>query len=137
MRAICQSEYPSPDQVQEDLTESMWEALAVAAAEYFITAPTNREDDLALVRLGLLLPSGRPTAAGYALLLRWQRTHRKPQFQMRAERSHVPSTSKLACDRPPSIIGSPWVGIACRKPNELWRRVEVDKRPAPLLPYNR
>lgn len=80
MRAIYQSEHPSPDQVQEALTESMWEALAVAAAENIITAPTNREDDAALVRLGLLLPSGRPTAAGYALLLRWHRTHRKPRF---------------------------------------------------------
>jgi len=71
-------EHPSAADFYEALNKPLWEALAVAAAEDVLTAPPSRESVARLVAMGLLHHgSGRPTAAGYALLLRWHREHRR------------------------------------------------------------
>jgi hypothetical protein len=71
-------EHPSAADFYEALNGPLWEALAVAAAEGVVTEPPSRESLAKLVAMGLLQRgSGRPTAAGYALLLRWHRAHRR------------------------------------------------------------
>lgn len=93
MNAIFQPDHPSPEQSYDALSEGMWEALAVAAAENFITGRPNPDDEAKLTGMGLLFPSGRPTAAGYAVLLSWHRRHRHPRFPWslvaRPESRHV------------------------------------------------
>jgi len=71
-------EHPSAADFYDALNAPLWEALAVGAAEDVLTAPPSRESTARLVAMGLLHHrSGRPTAAGYALLLRWHREHRR------------------------------------------------------------
>ncbi|MFL5334528.1 MAG: hypothetical protein ACJ8H8_15380 [Geminicoccaceae bacterium] len=71
-------EHPSAADFYEALNRPLWEALAVAAAERVVTEPPSRESLARLVAMGLLHRGhGRPTAAGYALLLRWHRAHRR------------------------------------------------------------
>ena len=71
-------EHPSAADFYDALNAPLWEALAVAAAEEVVTAPPSRESVARLITMGVLHhSSGRPTAAGYALLLRWHRKHRR------------------------------------------------------------
>ena len=58
------------------LTEVFWKGLAAVAAENVLVAATEPAVEARLIRMGLLFPSGLPTASGYALLLRWHRTFR-------------------------------------------------------------
>ena len=75
---VCVPEHPSAADFYEALNRPLWEALAVAAAEGVVTEPPSRESIARLVAMGLLHRGhGRPTAAGYALLLRWHRAHRR------------------------------------------------------------
>ncbi len=70
-------EHPSAD-FYEALNKPLWEALAVTAAEDVVTALPSRQAVARLITLGLVHHgSGRPTSAGYALLLRWHREHRR------------------------------------------------------------
>lgn len=70
-------EPPSAADFYEALNGPLWEALAVAA-EDVVTARPSRGPVARLIAMGLLHRSnGRPTAAGYALLLRWHRKHRR------------------------------------------------------------
>lgn len=65
-------DHPAAD-LHDALDEPLWEALAAAAVENVLVAATEPAVEARLVRMGLLFASGLPTAAGYALLLRWHR----------------------------------------------------------------
>jgi len=70
---VLHPEHPAAD-LHDALDETLWEGLAAAAVENALVAATEPADEGRLIKLGLLFPSGLPTAAGYALLLRWHRT---------------------------------------------------------------
>jgi len=64
-------QHPSVETLADLLTEAEWEELAARSSVAVITTFSDGAADR-LVHLGLLAV-GRPTAAGYALLLHWLR----------------------------------------------------------------
>lgn len=66
------SEHPSLD-LHDALTPELWETLASMAVEQGLVAVPAAGLVPCLEELGVLYRSGRPTAAGYALLLGWHR----------------------------------------------------------------
>ena len=76
---VLRPDHPAAD-LHDALDEPLWEALAAAAVENVLVAATEPAVEARLVRMGLLFASGLPTAAGYALLLRWHRAFsRRPR----------------------------------------------------------
>lgn len=72
MMLAFKPEHPSSD-LLDALDERLLEALAVAASELTATVPAGDADKARLVKMGLALANGHPTAAGYAVLLAWHR----------------------------------------------------------------
>ena len=72
---VLRPDHPAAD-LHDALTEALWEGLAAAAVENVLVAATEPAVEARLIRMGLLFPSGLPTASGYALLLRWHRSFR-------------------------------------------------------------
>lgn len=70
---VLRPDHPAAD-LHDALDEALWEGLAAAAVENVLVAATEPTVEACLVRMGVLFASGLPTAAGYALLLRWHRT---------------------------------------------------------------
>ena len=70
---MLRPDHPAAD-LHDALDEPLWEGLAAAAVENVLVAATEPAVEARLINLGLLFQSGLPTAAGYALLLRWHRT---------------------------------------------------------------
>ena len=73
---VLRPDHPAAD-LHDALDEPLWEALAAAAVENVLVAATEPAVEARLIRLGLLFASGLPTAAGYALLLRWHRAFKR------------------------------------------------------------
>lgn len=73
---LLQFDHPSAD-LHEALDEQLWEGLASATVENKTVHRMDHAIQARLVEMGLLFEGGRPTAAGYALLLRWQREFRR------------------------------------------------------------
>ena len=73
---VLRPDHPAAD-LHDALDEPLWEALAAAAVENVLVAATEPAVEARLVRIGLLFASGLPTAAGYALLLRWHRAFKR------------------------------------------------------------
>ena len=69
---VLRPDHPAAD-LHDALDEALWEALAAAAVENLLVAATEPAVDARLVRMGLLFANCLPTAASYALLLRWHR----------------------------------------------------------------
>lgn len=69
---VLRPDHPAAD-LHDALDEALWEGLAAAAVENVLVAVTEPAVEVRLINLGLLFPSGLPTAAGYASLLRWHR----------------------------------------------------------------
>lgn len=75
VRLVLRTEHPSA-YLQEAMTEPLWEGLAAATVENSLVPVTEQGVDARLAEMGLLFRNGHPTAAGYALLLRWHREFR-------------------------------------------------------------
>ena len=79
---VLRPEHPAAD-LHDALDELLREGLAAAAVENVLVPATEPAVEARLIKLGLLFPSGLPTAAGYASLLRWHRTfsqRRRPRW---------------------------------------------------------
>jgi len=84
---VLRPDHPAAD-LHDALDEALWEGLAAAAVEDVLVAATEPAVEACLVRMGLLFPSGLPTAAGYALLLRWHRAFsRRPRSRWWARKA--------------------------------------------------
>lgn len=86
-RLVLSDEHPS-SALLDGLTEDELEGLGAAATEMQVVRATPEATHHQLVGKGLLLPAGRLTAAGYAVLLAWHRRFRLQDRWWKALSNH-------------------------------------------------